>query len=83
MKENNIKKNIKSENLQKKEKRINSVVNSILSESTSKIPMDTIQDVLKEKLLDRYKMWMIYKKRKITPRKEISYDLHNRNHKYV
>lgn len=35
MKENNIKKNIKSENLQKKEKRINSVVNSILSESTS------------------------------------------------
>lgn len=35
MKENNIKKNIKSENLQKKEKRINSVINSILSESTS------------------------------------------------
>ena len=40
MKENNIKKNIKSENLQKKEKRINSVVNSILSESTSKSDPD-------------------------------------------
>lgn len=40
MKENNIKKKIKSENLQKKEKRINSVVNSILSESTSKSDPD-------------------------------------------
>lgn len=40
MKENNIKKNIKSKNLQKKEKRINSVVNSVLSESTSKSDPD-------------------------------------------
>lgn len=35
MKENNIKKSIKGESLQKKDKRINSIVNSILSESTS------------------------------------------------
>ncbi|EPZ58661.1 hypothetical protein H477_1414 [[Clostridium] sordellii ATCC 9714] len=40
MKENNIKKNIKEENLTEKKKRISSVVNSILSESTSKSDPD-------------------------------------------
>ncbi|WP_250673582.1 hypothetical protein LZ906_005205 [Paraclostridium ghonii] len=40
MKEKNIKKNIKGESLQEKSERISSVVNSILSESTSKSDPD-------------------------------------------
>ena len=40
MKENNIKKNIKEESLTEKKKRISSVVNSTLSESTSKFDPD-------------------------------------------